>query len=77
MAVSKFHQQPASALVSTLFGRVGIIAVQCQYESTGAGANMAEEDWNWTPEGPVGEVWSNVSGRFSAMFAHVDHKVKL
>ena len=38
---------------------------------------MAEEDWNWTPEGPVGEVWSNVSGRFSAMFAHVDHKVKL
>ena len=34
-------------------------------------------DWDWHPDGPTGEVLSNVSGVFNAFFARIEHKVQL
>lgn len=36
-----------------------------------------DNGWKWSPDGPTGEVLSNVSGVFNGFFSHVDHKVLL
>ena len=37
----------------------------------------SDNGWDWSPDGPTGEVLGNVSGVFNGFFSHMDHKVLL